>query len=210
MDNQFVIENGVLMKYTGTEAWVILPDSVKAISRSAFNLCEKVETICIPKGLTGNVCCDFIRCFLFRGYEVSPENPAYASREGILYNKDMTTLIYCPNRQGTLEVPETVTQIGEYAFCGCEISGIHLPAGLQIIGAGAFENCAGLTQIKIPDSVTYIGCMAFRDCWRLQYIHLPPDAEIEDEEYLFQGAFSRIEIDGRGGYFYGQNYGNSW
>ena len=39
--NDFVIENGVLKKYTGSEAEVVIPDAVKEIGVEAF--CDKKE-----------------------------------------------------------------------------------------------------------------------------------------------------------------------
>ena len=49
-------------------------------------------------------------------------------------------------------IPETVTEIGEGAFQGCEgIETLTLP-GVNSIGEGAFEGCTNLTSILIPSS----------------------------------------------------------
>ncbi len=55
-----------------------------------------------------------------------------------------------------------VTEIGEYAFCGCsKMQSIIIPDGVQSIENGAFCGCDGLTDVFISKSVTHIGERAF-------------------------------------------------
>ena len=51
-------------------------------------------------------------------------------------------------------LPDTVTEIGSYAFNDCQMSEIRLSEGLTGIGDHAFEYCYFLTQIDLPDSLT--------------------------------------------------------
>ena len=44
----FEIEDGVLKWYTGTDAEVVIPDSVHTIARGAFSWCYKIKKIVIP------------------------------------------------------------------------------------------------------------------------------------------------------------------
>lgn len=60
----------------------------------------------------------------------------------------------------TVEIPSTVTSIGESAFANNQIGELTLEEGLQIIGFSAFEN-NNITTLTIPDSVTRIGESAF-------------------------------------------------
>ena len=64
----------------------------------------------------------------------------------------------------TIEIPSSVTSIGERAFYECNITSITLTEGIISIGEGAFRNCSDLTSITIPSSVTEIGDYAFRYC----------------------------------------------
>ena len=58
-------------------------------------------------------------------------------------------------------LPDTLTEIGSYAFDGANISSIELPDGLQSIGERAFQRCKNLTSLSLPDSITTMGANAF-------------------------------------------------
>ena len=47
----FLIEDGVLKKYTGKDADVAVPDVVTSIGRSAFEGCKFLTSIIIPDGV---------------------------------------------------------------------------------------------------------------------------------------------------------------
>ena len=61
-------------------------------------------------------------------------------------------------------IPNSVNKIGESAFSYCEnLSSVTLPSNLKEIPASLFANCKNLTKITIPNSVTEIGGGAFSD-----------------------------------------------
>lgn len=71
-------------------------------------------------------------------------------------------------------IPETVTEIGEEAFFGCDaLKEVVIPASVRKIGKEAFRYCSNMTKIVIPDSVIEIGSGAFDECDSLSEIHLP-------------------------------------
>ena len=62
----------------------------------------------------------------------------------------------------SIEIPNSVTSIGNSAFSGCSgLTSIEIPNSVTSIGGFAFYNCTGLTSITIPDGVTSIGTSAF-------------------------------------------------
>lgn len=64
-----------------------------------------------------------------------------------------------------IEIPETVTRIGKYAFRDCyDLEELTLSEGLLSIGERAFEDCVALTEVFIPESVTVIEANAFAGC----------------------------------------------
>ena len=74
----------------------------------------------------------------------------------------------------SLVIPDSVTNIGDYAFSGCRsLTDIVIPDSVTNIGDYAFWNCRSLTDIVIPDSVTNIGDYAFWNCRSLTDIVIP-------------------------------------
>lgn len=65
-------------------------------------------------------------------------------------------------------IPNSVTNIGRYAFSACEsLSSIVIPNSVTNIGEGAFSDCECLSSVVIPNSVTSIGRYAFWGCTKL-------------------------------------------
>jgi len=79
---------------------------------------------------------------------------------------------YCTEMTGVV-IPDTVTEIGRWAFDRVALTSITLPAGLKIIGDYAFYGCEGLTSVVIPDGVTTIGEQAFCGCYGLKIVTIP-------------------------------------
>ena len=74
----------------------------------------------------------------------------------------------------SVEIPNAVTAIGDYAFCGYKsLESITIPDSITSIGNMAFQECSGLTSITIPDSVASIGIGAFHNCTGLTSIDIP-------------------------------------
>lgn len=69
----FVIENGVLKKYTGTSADVIIPDGVTEIGDRAFCGCSSLSSIEIAEGITSIGDSAFKDCSSLSNVEI-PEN----------------------------------------------------------------------------------------------------------------------------------------
>ena len=71
----------------------------------------------------------------------------------------------------SIEIPSTVTTIGNYAFSNCRnLKEIKLNEGLLEIEGFSFWYCTSLTNIIIPDSVEKIGNGAFLDCDSLEVV----------------------------------------
>lgn len=62
----------------------------------------------------------------------------------------------------TLDIPEGVTIIGDFAFyTAVTLTVVTIPNGVRKIERGAFQQCTSLRSINIPEGVTTIGDDAF-------------------------------------------------
>ncbi len=70
----------------------------------------------------------------------------------------------------SVTIPNSVTSIGEYAFCSSGLTSVTIPNSVTSIGYEAFNYCSDLTSVTIGNSVTSIGTLAFSQCRRLTSI----------------------------------------
>lgn len=73
-----------------------------------------------------------------------------------------------------IELPDTLVEIGDYAFsCNEYLKEVRFGKNLKKVGEDAFVGCENLRQVVLPDSVSEIGLMAFSGCSRLKKLVLP-------------------------------------
>ena len=148
-------------------------DDVTYIGSSAFSGCRSLTDITIPNGVDEIGWYAFDGCVSLKNVNVKSGNNRYTSVNGILFNKDKTKLVLYPagKTDKIYNIPESVTNIGRYAFDSCvSLTNVTIPNNMDTIGNYAFSDCANLTDIIIPDSVTLIGSFAFEGCTSLTEI----------------------------------------
>lgn len=94
---------------------------------------------------------------------VDAANPNFSAENGVLFNKDKTTLILYPSQKANTDyvVPASVTTIGQSAFYQTALlKGITLPDGLTTIQGYAFQG-SGIESMVLPNSVTTVESHAF-------------------------------------------------
>ena len=144
---------------------LVIGNSVTVIGDYAFDDCNGLHGVLnIPSNVTSIGTSSFRYC-AFSGITVDPGNPVFDSRDNcnaIITTSTNELLTGCVNTV----IPNTVTAIGENAFCGLSgLTSIDIPESVTSIGAGAFSFCFDLTgDLTIPNSVTTIGSGAFFQC----------------------------------------------
>ncbi|WP_052466329.1 leucine-rich repeat domain-containing protein [Beduini massiliensis] len=160
---EFSISNGNLSKYYGTDANIVIPESVTSIQDFAFYGCENLETVVISEHVTS------IGTHAFYGCEklVSIEIPESVTLIG-------GGAFSCCKRLETITIPESVKSIGKSTFYKCErLKNIYLPDSIQSIDHSAFAFCTNLESIQLPASLLNIGENAFEECVSLKAVMIP-------------------------------------
>ena len=170
---------------------ITIPSGFISIGDYAFWNCTGLTSITIPSSVTSIGVNVFYNCTGLTNITVDSSNPSFCSESGVLFNKDKTTLIYCPRRKtGSYTIPDGVTAIGDYAFYYCSgLTSVTIPSSVTSIGGSAFQHCTGLTSITIPNSVTSIVNLAFWDCDSLTIVYIPSGVNFVPDESGLTGDF---------------------
>ena len=106
------------------------------------------------------------------GFTVDETNSSFLSLDGVLFDKDMKTLLCCPSaRQGDFIIPSSVCTIGEYGFYSCRyLKNVVLSPSLTNIQEGAFRLCTALRSVTLPSNVSSMGDNIFVACSALEKI----------------------------------------
>ena len=160
---------------------VVVGRGVESIGECAFQGCAKLKTVFIPANVAelgaewSPETSVFWGCTGLEEIRVDAGNAQYASRDGVLYDKGMETLLVCPaGKSGTLEIPDGVVSIGTEAFAGVEGRlAVVMPDSVTEIGEGAFAGSPGLSSVKISGNVPRIGDYTFRACTGLGSVTIP-------------------------------------
>ena len=178
----FVIENGILKKYKGTESDIVIPDGVTEIGTAAFIEHTNIKSVTFPKSLEriGSYAFCVERPFsvfipsgvkkievnAFFGarlssIEVDPENPIYRSDNNCLIEADSKTLLLCC-KDATIPQDGSIEVIGSCAFGDL---------GNRAFGEALSIDMSGMT-FTVPEGVKEIQSSAF--CFaNLKMITLP-------------------------------------
>ena len=196
----FVLQDAVLVAYTGTESAVVIPDNlgIREIGDRAFAL-SGITSLTIPEGVTriGN--------WAFWGAAGLTD---IRLPEGLTHIGDWAFL-GCAGLTG-IRLPDSIVGVGDWAFGNCtgltnieagegnlayrSIEGVlfdktgtilvaypagnknltyTVPVGVQTIGEQAFYGCTGFNRISLPESLTSIRQEAFQNCTGLVNLQIP-------------------------------------
>ena len=182
-DKDFIIENGVLIKYTGNEENVVIPLGVVKVDKFAFEDSNVVEII-LPSTVETISDVAFNETPNLQKLVVSEDNPTYCSINGCLYSKDNKRFICCPNRTEALYIVEGCEIISSYAFFQRKVGEIVFPKTLKRFEHSALCNCyIDADELVIPN-------IELEDGEWFNATTLPPVVKVEGMKTLADGAFA--------------------
>ena len=96
----------------------------------------------------------------------------------------------------SVEIPESVTNIGLGAFIGCmRLTSVAIPKNISVIERDTFKNCESLTSAEIPENVKSIGEDAFMGCESLTKINIPDSlTDIGSNAFLSCSGVTAFEV----------------
>lgn len=183
--SDFVIKDGELKKYNGSENDVVIPNDVTSIGDEAFGDCDSMTSVIIPDGVTSIGEWAFGSCSSLTSVTI-PNSVTSIGDEAF---RDCDSLT-------SISIPNSVASIGEYAFCNCSsLTNITIPEGVTEIQCSTFDGCYKLKCVVIPDGVTSIGERAFFSCKNICNIIIPNSvSSIGIEAFEFCESLTSITI----------------
>ena len=158
---------------------ITIPDSVTSIGSGAFRDCSGLTSITIPDSVTSIGSYAFYGCDNTSKVEID-DLAAWCNIE--FNNSTANPLNYANNLYlngeliTQLEIPESVTNIRNWAFYNCScLTSITISESVTSIGEMAFEGCNSLESVNIPSSVTELGRDIFYKCSNLTQVNFNGD-----------------------------------
>ncbi|MBQ8731668.1 MAG: leucine-rich repeat domain-containing protein [Oscillospiraceae bacterium] len=208
--HHFIVEMGNLKGYEGPGGEVVFPDKVIMIKNGSFFLTTAFTSVTLPENFNAGKRSTSIYDFPLAGLaslnmqislqkagktfdeiKVHKDNLGFKVVDGVLYTRDMTTLILYPQgkKDKTFRVPEGVVYIANGAFLNCwNLEKITLPASLEWVGQDAFLNCKKLETVEClgyePGEWNFRGSPFYlRETEPLKENEIPPPYPYEDRVF---------------------------
>lgn len=158
-------------------------EKLKQISEYAF-VASGLTTITIPASVT-LIGKGALSSFKLTCIDVATGNTAYMQSDGVLFDKNMTTLLCCPSKLQSgggavtsYAIPDGVTEIKDEAFSYCcNLTSVSIPGSVNHIGKNAFQYSNLLSTVTFAGEMPpIIDTGTFMDCSTLQSFKVPNSA----------------------------------
>ena len=171
---------------------VKLSSNIKRMESGAFGNCTSLTEITIPKSLE-----EAGREYGFGMYDYGPFCGC-TNLKTVKLEKGLTQIagnlfMRCYGLED-IDIPDTVTTIGENAFKLCtSLENVKMYNSIDEINGRAFAGCTSLKSVSLPDSITGMGTEIFSGCTSLSSVKLP-NKRVNIMSSTFEGCTSLTEI----------------
>ncbi len=193
---------------------LVIPNSVTSIGNYAFYGCSSLTSIAIPNSVTSIGWKAFSDCYFtldsFINNSSLSDNTKWGATivdvetsEGLLIKNN--TIVRCRPWATSITIPNSVTEIGSYAFDGCiGLTSVTIPNSVTSIGNGIFSRCSSIESIVVEQGNTKFdsrnGCNAIIKTATNTLIQgckntIIPYSVTEIARYAFYGCSSLTSID---------------
>ena len=157
---EFVAENKILIRYTGNEAYVNIPDGIEKIQTDAFRNNRNIAAITMPDTITDIGNRAFSGCTRLKSVKLSRQ----------LKTVQGHVFAGCTSLE-SIDIPGSLISINMCMFLRCtSLKHVQIGEGVRSISAAAFDKCRSLSYIAIPRTVTAINRYAFGKCPHLSKV----------------------------------------
>ena len=194
----FIIIDGTLCKYLGTDTEVVIPEGVVVIDDEVFKKRSDITRVEIPESVIAIYGGAFSYCSGLKSIKL-PAKLQDMGRECFYGCTGLTSVVIpeglpyisvgCFSRCTALQsvtIPGTVKRICDLAFSDCEnLADIQIPSGVQTIGAYAFRNCKSLAELELPGTMKALHQSAFAYCTGLRKMKIPKTVKEIMGDFVF-------------------------
>ena len=181
-----------------------IPSSVTAIGSYAFANCENLKTIEVSQSVKSIQSCVFKNCV---SLAKATWRTLVSVPDSVFENCSALTDIKLSNVTkigerafsgciGLKEIilPQSLTEIGEYAFNKTALASITLPQSIDKVGNGCFSDCKYLETVNFDGKIKEIGNSAFNGCISLKNFEIPSSV-VNIGNAAFNGCTSLKNIE---------------
>ncbi|MBQ3602416.1 MAG: leucine-rich repeat protein [Clostridia bacterium] len=190
--------------------FTVVKDKTKkivSVGPYALNCDEKIQVINISADVVNIDPKAFYSCWALQRVEIDENNPNYCDVDGVIYNKDMTELIFVPcdhdtyraEKYGHAEYDENGFRIepaedsANFEQYRKDVLTYVVPSSVKTIGQLAF-NYANMTDVYLPEGVTVIETLGFFEIPRLANIYSYKSATVTDTHFTSEAALGEVYL----------------
>lgn len=159
---------------------------VVGIEWGAFRNCKNIKKLTLTKNVSVMDWYDAAEQTM-EEIAVTEDNESFTVVDGVLYSKDMKTVVAFPPSSNATEVKiaDEAEKIAQFAFVACHnLKKIEVSNNVREIGMGAFIGCTSLESVNIPDGVKAINTNSFTGTKALKNVKIPGSVD-----YIYNDAF---------------------